>query len=431
MSKRVSFVTLGCPKNEVDSAHMQKDVIRAGYELVEEGAPSDVVVINTCAFIQPAIEESIETIFDYLNDEVFIAEDAKLIVAGCLAARFGKDLEEELTEPDAFVPCSKEDSLVEVLDELFGIERNENYRDISLEFASENKSAYLKISEGCSRSCSYCTIPLIRGPYHSFSLEYVLEEAEELVQEGAKELVIIAQDSGLWGLDLPEKSSLAHLMETLAVRYPETWIRVMYLQPAGLNKELLQVMARYENICSYFDIPLQHCNESILKSMNRQGSYKEYLDLVEYVRSQVPDIVLRTTLIVGYPGETEEQFEELCDFVSEAEFDYVGIFPYSPEEGTVAANLPDQIDEETKMARFQELRDIADTISSQRIASRVDSTVPVLILGTEEDGQLFGRTQYQAPDVDGVIYVDHGEIGDIKNVTITGTLLYEMEGVCE
>ena len=241
--------------------------------------------------------------------------------------------------------------------------------------------------------------------------------------------MLIAQDSGIWGLDLKPRENLASLLKRLAEAYPDTWFRVMYLQPAGMTDELLDVMAAHDNICKYFDIPLQHCDSAILKSMNRSGSRAEYEQMVARIRQRIPGVALRTTLIVGYPGETEEQFEDLCDFVSEAEFDYVGIFAYSPEDGTPAAELPDQIDEDTKQARLQELRDIADSVSSSVVSQRIGTSMDILVLGCEEDGQLYGRAQCQAPDVDGVTYLENGTVGEIHTVTISDTLLYEMEAL--
>ena len=241
--------------------------------------------------------------------------------------------------------------------------------------------------------------------------------------------MLIAQDSGIWGLDLKPRENLASLLKRLSEAYPDTWFRVMYLQPAGMTDELLDVMATHDNICNYFDIPLQHCDSEILKSMNRSGSRAEYEQMVARIRQRIPGIALRTTLIVGYPGETEEQFDDLCDFVSETEFDYVGIFAYSPEDGTPAAELPNQVDEDTKQARLQELRDIADAVSSHVVSRRIGTSMDVLVLGCEEDGQLYGRAQCQAPDVDGVTYLEHGAVGELHTVSISDTLLYEMEAL--
>lgn len=428
MTKKVSFLTLGCAKNESDSARMQQELVRAGYSVVDLEEPSDVIVVNTCSFIQSAIEESLDAIFEVAGCDPVKAGETKLVVCGCMPSRFGDDLQEELTEADRFVTCKEEDDIVEIIDDLLGVSSTRDSVEVSFEFAP---SEYVKISDGCNRFCSFCTIPYIRGRYHSFSYESIAAEVEEKIAAGTKEIVLIAQDSGIWGLDLKPRETLASLLDRLAATYPDTWFRVMYLQPAGLTDELLDVMAAHENICNYFDIPLQHCDPDILKSMNRTGSREEYEQMVARIRKRIPDIALRTTLIVGYPGETEDQFEDLCDFVSEAEFDYVGIFAYSPEDGTPAAEMPNQIDEDTKQERLQELRDIADSVSSHVVSERVGHAMDVLVLGREEDGQVYGRVQCQAPDVDGVTYLESGNPGDIRRVTISDTLLYEMEALSD
>lgn len=426
MSKNVSFLTLGCAKNESDSARMQQDLIRAGYSIVSMEEPCDVIVVNTCSFIQSAIEESLDAVFEVAGYDPVKAGQTKLVVCGCMPSRFGNDLAEELTEADRFVTCKEEDDIVEIIDSLLGVSSVRNSVEVEFEFAP---SEYVKISDGCNRFCSFCTIPYIRGRYHSFSYEEIAEEVEQKIAAGTREIVLIAQDSGIWGLDLKPRETLASLLKRLAELHPDTWFRVMYLQPAGLTDELLEVMATYKNICKYFDIPLQHCDPDILKSMNRSGSREEYEQMVARIRARIPEIALRTTLIVGYPGETEEQFEELCDFVSEAEFDYVGIFAYSPEDGTPAAELPNQIDDDTKQERLQELRDIADSVSSHVVAQRAGKSMEVLVLGEEDDGQIYGRAQCQAPDVDGVTYLDSGNVGEVRTVEISDTLLYEMEAL--
>lgn len=424
MPKNVSFLTLGCAKNEVDSASMQQRLIEAGYRIVEIDEEPDCIVVNTCSFIQPAIEESLDVIFEIADEQAVRSGRCKLVVCGCMPSRFGEDLADELTEPDAFVPCKDEDGIVDLIDDLLGIESASAPAQVEFSF---EPSEYVKISDGCNRFCSFCTIPFIRGRYHSYSYDEIERDVERKIAGGTREIVLIAQDSGIWGLDLSPRETLASLLERLASAYPSTWFRVMYLQPAGMTDELLDVVARHDNICSYFDIPLQHCDGELLRSMNRQGDRESIEAMLARVRTRIPDVVLRTTLIVGYPGETDDQFEDLCDFVEDADFDYVGIFAYSREDGTKAAELPDQIDEDTKQERLQTLRDIADSVSSARISRRIATTCDVLVLGCEEDGQLYGRAQSQAPEVDGVVYLDRGEVGDIVTVTIADTLLYEME----
>ena len=422
----VCFVTLGCAKNEVDTNNMKQLVLDAGYSIVEDPEAAQVVVINTCTFIQSATEESIDSIFELAGLPSLSNGEAKLIIAGCMPARYGSDLEDELTEADAFLPCAQEKNIVNLLNNLIGpAKANESLDDQALCHAA---SQYVKISDGCNRFCSYCTIPYIRGRYHSFTYDQIRKDVVTALSRGAGEIVLIAQDTGRWGDDFEEPLSLAWLMDSLASEFKEAWFRVMYLQPEGITDELLQVMAKHKNICSYLDIPLQHVDEQILKAMNRKGSEEEFVALIEHIKEVIPDVTLRTTLIAGFPGETDEQFEALCDFVDEGYFDYVGVFAYSQEDGTRAAKLEDQIDEDEKNDRAQRVRDLADAVCIPRVAERVGQTVQVLIEGIEEDGQLFGRAQCQAPEVDGVIYVEDAEIGSIVNVTITDTLLYEMEG---
>lgn len=430
-SKRVALVTLGCAKNEVDSAHMRERMVNAGYRMVEDPSNAHAVIVNTCSFIQAATEESLDTIFELAGMPNIEEGGSKLVVAGCMPARYGVELESELTEAHAFVPCSKEDDIVSVLDELLLSDQN----DLASERSEENDvapcnlvSAYVKISDGCDRFCSYCTIPYIRGRYHSFSYEEITKEVDARLGDGAREIVLIAQDTGRWGADFENPSSLACLLASLAERYPDIWFRVLYIQPEGVTEELLDAIAAHTNICPYFDIPLQHVSERILRAMNRRGSRERFTHLIDRILEKIPHATLRTTLIAGFPGETEEEFEELCDFVEDSPFHYVGTFAYSQEEGTKAAELPDQLDEESKAERTQRLRDLADAVCTARIAERIGSTMEVLVEGCEEDGQLYGRAMCQAPEVDGVVYLSKGEPGSLVSVRIVDTLLYEMEG---
>lgn len=449
ISKQVSFITLGCAKNEVDTAHMSARLVDAGYTVVEwddqvQDTNLDAIVVNTCSFLREAIEESLDTIFDVAGLPAVVDGNTKLVVAGCMPSRFGNDLATELNEADSFVACADEYNIVEVLDELLGVSRDlhsdghevpemqSSSPSVSTHSAptqiTHSPSAYLKISDGCDRFCSYCAIPYIRGRYKSFTYDAIRAEAEDLVSQGVKELVLIAQDTGIWGSDLEPKRSLAWLLDTLAADFPETWIRVLYIQPEHVSDELLLAMSHHSNICNYLDIPFQHVDKDILSSMNRKGSREDFLELIEKIRSSFDEVALRTTFIVGYPEETEEQFEKLCDFVSEIDFEYVGAFAFSPEEGTRAATLSGQIDEETKQERLRILRDIADTISSSQLSRFIDRTMDVLVLGEEEDGQLLGRSAFQAPDVDGVTYIDSGALGQVIPVKIEDTLYYDMEG---
>lgn len=427
--KSVAFVTMGCAKNEVDSDHMAMRLQAAGYAIEGDPERADVVIVNTCSFIQAAVEESIEAILEVAGYVSVANGRAHLVVAGCMPSRYGAELEGELPEASGFVPCADESKVVEVVDGIFGFERTAGSpMALPSEGGFDRVSAYVKISDGCDRFCAYCTIPRIRGRYHSFSLADIDAEIDRVASLGAREVVLIAQDTGRWGADFDEPSTLATLVSHVAERRSDLWFRVMYIQPEGVTDEFVESVASHGNVCDYFDIPFQHSNARILKAMNRKGSAEEHLCLIERVRARIPDVTLRTTLIAGYPGETEQDFDELCDFIEEAGFDYVGVFPYSREEGTRAHDLPDQVDEDVKLMRAQELRDLADTLCAARGSSRVGAEVDVLVCGREEDGQLFGRAMSQAPDVDGVTYVDAGEPGDVVRVRIEDTLLYEMEG---
>lgn len=423
----VCFVTLGCAKNEVDSAEMIKKVQAAGFCIVDDAAAADAVVVNTCSFIQAATEESIDVIFEICGLENFSSGSAKLIVAGCMPARYGEDLKDELQEAQAFVPCSREDDIVEVLCGVLDTCPQAASDGFVSPYAG-SAASYVKISDGCDRFCSFCAIPFIRGRYHSFSYDEIRASVAERVAAGVKEVTLIAQDTGRWGDDFEKPSTTARLLDALAGEFPDTWFRLMYIEPQGVTDELLDVIALRENVCSYLDVPLQHASERVLRAMNRRGSVESHRELVERIREHVPDITLRTTLIAGFPGETDEDFEELCVFLEDMEFDYVGVFPYSREEGTRAAQLPDQVDEDVKIERAQRIRDISDSIGESHVSARIGKTMDVLVLGCEEDGQLFGRAMCQAPEVDGVVYLEEGSIGDIVNVRIEDTLVYEMEG---
>ncbi len=427
---RVCFITMGCAKNEVDSARMSDEIRSAGFTVIDDPAQADAIIVNTCSFIQEATEESLEAIFEAASLPSVEMGRAKIVVAGCMPARYGEELAEELVEASAFVPCSKEDDIVSIVSSLIGAPAapDEEPSSSAVESSKRTYSAYVKISDGCDRWCSYCTIPLIRGRYHSFFYDDIVSSIDLALTRGAREIVLIAQDTGRWGQDFETPSSLAELVTNLAETYPATWFRVMYIQPEGVTDELIEAYRTHDNICKYFDIPLQHVDPHILKAMRRSGSRDSFVELVERIRSRIPEATLRTTFIAGFPGETDDQFEQLVDFVEEGYFDYVGVFPYSREEQTKAFDLPGHIDEEEKIARASRLRDIADATSTAMITERIGSEASVLIEGVEEDGQLFGRTMAQAPEVDGCTYVDAGEVGDIVSATIIDTLFYEMEG---
>ncbi len=436
----IAFVTMGCAKNEVDSNEMKQRLSSARYHIAVSPDHADAVIVNTCSFIQSATEESIAVLFDVLGLSSVKQGSIPVIVSGCMPARYGDDLAQSIEEVAAFVPCEQEKDIVAVVDRLLHVDHtmfpldpvsvsDEADHDASNSDASEHAiSAYVKISDGCDRFCSYCEIPYIRGRYHSFSKKDIFLDVQRAIDSGAREIVLIAQDTGRWGSDFTPQDSLASLLTELAETFSYTWFRIMYLQPEGVTDELLKAIQTHSNVCSYLDIPLQHSSEHIIKAMNRHGSGTTYQKLIKHIRSIVPNITLRTTLIVGFPGETEDDFDDLCSFVRDIEFDYVGVFSYSREDGTRSASFPDQIDEATKQDRLQRIRDCADEVSASVISQRVGSAMDVIVLGTEEDGQRFGRAQCQAPDVDGVTFVDRGSCGDMLHVTIESTMLYEMEG---
>lgn len=435
----IALVTMGCPKNEVDSLNMRIALEGAGFAFIDDVENADIAIVNTCAFLQAAVEENIDVILEICALDGFLERGGKIVVSGCMPARYGEELQQALPEVSAFLPCSDESRIVEVVEAL--LEGSEKPHEAPFALGGINcthamlpplsdgpSSAYIKIADGCNRFCSFCAIPYIRGRFHSFLYEQICKDVSEARLRGAKEIVLIAQDTGIWGSDLEGDFDLAWLVGSLADEFADLRFRIMYLEPDGVTESYLDVVANHRNVCDYFDIPMQHCVPEVLKAMNRHGSADEFLKLVETIRTRIPDAAIRTTLITGFPGETDEQFDELVDFVEDAELDYVGVFPYSREDGTRAAELPDQVDEDVKIARAQTIRDVADSISTVRISRRVGSTCDVLIEGIEEDGQLFGRAYFQAPEVDGSVYVDSGELGEIVTVRLVDSLFYEMEG---
>ena len=435
----IALVTMGCPKNEVDSLNMRIALEDAGFAFIDEVEGADIAIVNTCAFLQAAVEENIDLILEISALDGFAERGGKIVVTGCMPSRYGEELQQALPEVSAFLACSDESSIVEVVESL--LEGSETpYKPA---FAPEGitcsqtmlpplsegpSSAYIKIADGCNRFCSFCAIPYIRGRFHSYPYEKICKDVSDARLRGAREIVLIAQDTGIWGTDLGGDFDLAWLVGSLANEFSDLRFRIMYLEPDGVTDRYLDVVAAHDNVCDYFDIPMQHCVPEVLKAMNRRGNANEFLSLIEMIRTRIPDAAIRTTLITGFPGETDAQFDELLEFVEAAEFDYVGVFPYSQEDGTKAALLPDQVDEDTKLARAQAVRDVADSISTARIAQRVGSVCDVLIEGAEEDGQLFGRSYFQAPEVDASVYVDSGKLGDIVTVRLIDSLFYELEG---
>lgn len=421
----VYFDTLGCAKNSCDTTRMENILTENGCIITDQAELSQVIVLNTCAFIEAAAQESIDTFFEYRN----FYKDKKIVVVGCLCSRYGKDLRDSLTEADAFLSCNKEDEIFNLIKDL---DVKTQDTKSSQEVREFGPSRYIKISEGCDKWCSYCTIPFIRGKYRSVLYDEIKKEILECVS--AKEIVLVAQDCGVWGSDFDNDKDLSWLLENLSNDFKNLYFRTLYIQPDAIDEKLLKTMSSHDNICNYIDMPLQHCNAEILKLMNRSGSAKEFLSKIELIRSTIPDCVLRTTFISGFPGETDEQFDELCDFLEKAQFDYAGCFEYSQEEGTKASKLPNQIDKSVKYSRCNKVREICDEISLNKITNNIGKTFKVLIEGFEE-GRLYGRTQYQAPSVDGVVFISEYsdeqniKIGDYVNVKIVDCEAYDLVGV--
>lgn len=431
--KDIAFITLGCAKNEVDSDKMRALLRAAGYAIVDDPSVADLTVINTCSFLASAVEEGLDTIFAALGmDEAPDVEPNKVLVAGCMPARYGADLEDELTEVAGFLAAEDEHLIVEKVNEILGLSlaaREGAARD------NHGPSAYVKVSDGCDRFCSYCMIPYIRGRYHSFPYEDIRKEVEELVATGVREINLIGQDTGIWGRDFEEPSSINELLTKLSSEFPATWFRILYIQPEGINDELLATMASVPNICKYVDIPLQHVDAQVLKRMNRTGDPDSLMALIEHIRESVPGIMVRTTLMAGFPGETEEQFEELAAFAQEASFDYAGVFAYSREEGSKAAEFDDQVDEDIRLERAQRLLDICDANGFERTAGHIGEVAECLIEAYEETEaglEALARWQGQAPEVDGNVHIPMSdvayEIGAKVKVRFVDSFCYELVG---
>lgn len=432
----VAFKTLGCPKNEADSERMKALVASAGYQIIDEIESAQVLVINTCSFIEEATSESISLILEAADIWLPDNEERHILVTGCMVSRYGADeLRSEMPEVSTFIPVVDEDSVVRVIESLTG--KTALLQKVKRQ--ATGSFAYVKISDGCHRSCSYCTIPSIRGDYVSRSLPEIREEILDLISSGAKEIVLIGQDTTSYGRDFPSEydgpRNLTELLNEL-IKLDVMRYRLMYLQPESVTDELLLTIANNTKIAPYLELPLQHGDRSILRSMQRAGDSASYLALINRIRGIVPGAALRTTVIVGYPGETEEQFETLYSFIKEAEFDYCGVFTYSQEPGTIAADLPNQIDEDTKIERFQLIRDLSDEISWAKASERIGETHEVIVEGRDEEGVLYGRAYFQAPDIDGIVRITFDDtsdaelkVGDLVSVKIIDSILYDLDGI--
>jgi ribosomal protein S12 methylthiotransferase len=438
--EKVSLVSLGCPKNLVDAEVMLGYLSRAGYAVTTDETQADIIIVNTCSFIKEAKQESIDTILD-LADRKHDGHCKLLIVTGCLPQRYQEELATELPEVDIFVGTGDYPRIVEIIAEkrtssdqlCYTGDPNFVYNDeLPRLQSSPHYTAYLKIAEGCSNRCAYCVIPMLRGDHRSRPLESLLIEARQLVEGGVKELNLIAQDITAYGRDLPDTPSLELLIKELAKLEGLRWIRLLYAYPDGVTDSLIELIKTEPKVCKYLDLPIQHISDPILKRMLRRSGEEEIRTLIAKLRSEIPDIAIRTSLIVGFPGETPEDFKKLLQFVEETRFDRLGVFCYSREEGTPAAEMPDQVSERIKRERHKKLMRTQARVSFKHNRTLVDSEEEVLVEGYSEETELLlkGRSSRQAPDVDGLVYITAGNanVGDIVRLKITDSSDYDLIG---
>ena len=435
----ILFVSLGCDKNLVDTEVMLGLLAQKGYQMVDSEEMADVIVVNTCCFIHDAKEESIQTILEMAEYKKEGALKA-LIVTGCLAQRYKQEILDEIEEVDAVLGTTSYDKIVDAIEEALKGNKSLEMENIDALPMVETKRlvttgghyAYLKIAEGCDKHCTYCIIPKIRGNFRSVPMERLLKEAEELVDQGVKELILVAQETTLYGKDIYGQKSLHILLKELCKISGLRWIRILYCYPEEIYDVLIQVIKEEDKICNYLDLPIQHACDDVLKRMGRRTSKAQLIEIIEKLRKEIPGIALRTTLITGFPGETEKQHEELIEFVDEMEFDRLGVFTYSPEEDTPAANMPDQIDEKVKEDRQADLMELQQEIAFELAENMIGKEVMVMIEGKVADENAYvGRTYMDAPNVDGLIFVETDEemmSGDFAKVKVTGALEYDLIG---
>ncbi|HBA48299.1 MAG TPA: 30S ribosomal protein S12 methylthiotransferase RimO [Lachnospiraceae bacterium] len=435
----IMFVSLGCDKNLVDTEMMLGLLQKKGYTFTEDEEEADIIVVNTCCFIGDAKEESIGTLLEMA--ELKKAGRLKvLIAAGCLAQRYRKEIREEIPEVDALVGTMAIGEITEAVEEALAGTGGDHYLDLNASPAvyrdrvvtTGGHYAYLKIAEGCSKRCTYCVIPKVRGDYRSIPMEELTAQAEKLAEGGVKELILVAQETTLYGVDLYGKKSLPRLLERLAGIRDIRWIRILYCYPEEITEELIETIAREPKICHYLDIPIQHASDSVLRRMGRRTTQAQLRSIIEGLRERIPDICLRTTLISGFPGETQEDFEELYRFVNEMEFDRLGVFPYSREEGTPAADMPGQVEESVKESRRDELMELQQAVAFEKAEDMAGHIVTAMIEGRVADEDVYvARTYRDAPDVDGYLFVNTGATlvsGDFVKVLVTDSNEYDLIG---
>lgn len=432
---KVGFVSLGCSKNLVDTEKTIDLFKKHGYDIVNNPKEADIIVINTCGFIEAAKEEAINTILEMAD---YKKENCKYIIAmGCLVQRYRDELEKSLPEVDLFIKYDEYNTIWSQIDNLINKDiAHEKEPDVPFNqlrdrvITTGENFAYIKIADGCNNCCTFCAIPYIRGRFESRPMEDIIEEAKDLAKKGYKEIILIAQDTTKYGIDLYGKERLAELLKELCKIDGFKWIRFLYAYPESITDELIQVVKENEKICKYFDIPLQHFSDSVLKRMNRKSDSKSIENLINKLRKEIPEVILRTTLMVGFPGETEEDFFELYEFVNRAKFERLGVFKYSKEDGTPASRLKNQIHPKTKQARYKRIMELEKQISKIKLEEKIGNIYEVLIEGKTEDGEYYiGRSYMDIPDEDGVVFIrtkEKLEMGNWINCKITDVVEYDL-----
>lgn len=436
---KLMFVSLGCDKNLVDTEMMLGILKDRGYEFTDDEMEAEIIAVNTCCFIHDAKQESVDTILEMAERK----KDAKcrvLVVTGCLAHRYKDEIMEEIPEVDAIIGTSSFDRIAEAIENVLNGEKQKIIDDADRLPLSDKKRIittggyyeYLKIAEGCDKHCTYCVIPKVRGNFRSYPVEYLVNQAKQLVEAGAREIILVAQETTMYGTDIYGRKSLDRLVHELALIDELKWIRILYCYPEEIDDSLIELIKNEPKVCHYLDMPIQHASDNILKRMGRRTSRQELIDIINRLRKEIPDIALRTTLITGFPGETQEDFETLYEFVDEMEFDRLGVFTYSPEENTPAANMPEQIDEAVKEARKDEIMALQQEVSIDKSSEMVGKILDCMVEGhIPEDEVCVARTYKDAPGIDGLVFINTNASlmsGDIVKVRITASTEYDLVG---
>lgn len=438
MSKKIGMISLGCPKNQVDAEIMLSRLKNDGFEIVNDPGEADLIIVNTCGFIEDAKRDSIENILDMVSYK----EDTpklKVLVTGCLAERYRSDILSEIPEVDSVIGIGANDDIADICRRILGGEKVEIYppkENLSFDgdrvLTTPPYSAYLKIAEGCSNHCTYCAIPSIRGEYRSRPSESILAEAKKLADGGVKEIIVVAQDTTRYGEDLYGKNALAPLLKALCKIDGIEWIRLLYLYPERIDSALIDAIAENDKIVKYLDVPIQHCNERVLKRMNRHGSRESLAKLFNTIRDKIPGVIIRTTLIAGFPGETEEEFQELCEFVDEMRFERMGCFAYSEEEGTPAAKMDGMLEPDERARRAEIINERQSAILDETNEALIGKTLQTIVEGYDSySDSFYGRTYMDAPEIDTMIYFTCGydlTEGDIVSVEVINIIDSELTG---